>query len=92
MPTSPNTGGGWGDPLNGECWFGGSQFDGTGSTGPCVVNCTNDRGRGVYSFHTGGANAVFADGTVHFLKATIDVRILAGLITRAGGEVLGSGW
>ncbi len=68
----------------------GSTPDGMMKPGPCAINCTNDRE--VYSFHTGGANAVFADGSVHFLKATIDIRILAGLITRAGGEVLGSDW
>ena len=62
--------------------------DGTMRPGPCAINRTNVFE--VYSFHTGGANAVFADGTVHFLKATIDIHILAGLITRAGGEVLGS--
>jgi prepilin-type processing-associated H-X9-DG protein len=33
-----------------------------------------------------GANAVFADGSVHFLKANLDIRILARLVTRAGGE------
>ena len=49
------------------------------------MNCTNDRE--VYSFHPGGANFVFADGSVHFLKAGMDIRILARLITRAGGEV-----
>jgi prepilin-type processing-associated H-X9-DG protein len=42
----------------------------------------------VYSFHTGGANAVFADGSVHFLKAGMSIRVLAGLATRAGGEVV----
>jgi prepilin-type processing-associated H-X9-DG protein len=42
----------------------------------------------VYSFHPGGANFVFADGTVHFLSAGINIRILAALITRAGGEVV----
>jgi prepilin-type N-terminal cleavage/methylation domain-containing protein len=68
----------------------GSTPDGTVRPGPCAINCTNLFE--VYSFHTGGASAVFADGTVHFLKATIDIRILAGLITRAGGEVLGSDW
>ena len=50
------------------------------------MNCTNDRE--VYSFHPGGANVVFADGSVHFLKATIDIRVFAGLVTRAGGEVV----
>jgi prepilin-type N-terminal cleavage/methylation domain-containing protein/prepilin-type processing-associated H-X9-DG protein len=53
---------------------------------PCAMNCTNDRE--VYSFHPGGANAVFADGSVHFLNADINIRILAALVTRAGGEIV----
>jgi prepilin-type N-terminal cleavage/methylation domain-containing protein/prepilin-type processing-associated H-X9-DG protein len=52
----------------------------------CAINCTNYSE--VYSFHRGGANAVFADGSVHFLKADIDIGILAALVTRAGGEVV----
>jgi prepilin-type processing-associated H-X9-DG protein len=54
--------------------------------GSCAINCTNERE--VYSFHPGGANAVFADGSVRFLKAGIAIRILAALVTRAGGEVV----
>jgi prepilin-type processing-associated H-X9-DG protein len=50
------------------------------------MNCTNDRA--VYSFHPGGANAVFADGSVHFLNAGMSIRTLAALVTRAGGEVV----
>ena len=53
------------------------------------MNCTNDRA--VYGFHPGGANAVFADGSVHFLKAAINIRILAALVTRAGGEFVAAG-
>jgi prepilin-type N-terminal cleavage/methylation domain-containing protein/prepilin-type processing-associated H-X9-DG protein len=53
---------------------------------PCAINCTNQSE--VYSFHPGGANAVFADGSVRFLKETITIRILAALVTRAGGEVV----
>ena len=63
----------------------GSTYDGTTKPGPCAINCTNDKE--VYSFHPGGANAVFADGSVHFLKAGIAIRIFARLATRAGGEV-----
>ncbi len=64
----------------------GSNYDGTGAWGPCALNCTNDRE--VYSFHPGGANAVFADGSVHFLPAAMSIRTLAALVTRAGGEVV----
>jgi prepilin-type N-terminal cleavage/methylation domain-containing protein/prepilin-type processing-associated H-X9-DG protein len=68
--------------LNGQ----GSTPDGASPLGRCAINCTNDRE--VYSFHPGGANAVFADGSVHFLKASIDIRVFARLVTRAGGEVV----
>jgi prepilin-type processing-associated H-X9-DG protein len=73
-------------------WVGGTLIFGKGSTpdgatkpGPCAINCTNERE--VYSFHPAGANAVFADGSVHFLRADIDIRIFARLVTRAGEEV-----
>jgi prepilin-type processing-associated H-X9-DG protein len=38
--------------------------------------------------HADGANVLFADGTARFLKNTIIPRILLGLITMNGGEVL----
>ncbi len=47
--------------VGGTSTFGqGSSYDETTKPGPCAINCTNDRE--VYSFHPGGANAVFADG------------------------------
>jgi prepilin-type N-terminal cleavage/methylation domain-containing protein/prepilin-type processing-associated H-X9-DG protein len=52
---------------------------------PCGVNCTNHDE--IYAFHPGGANAVFADGSVRFLPAGIPIGVLAALVTRAGGEV-----
>jgi prepilin-type N-terminal cleavage/methylation domain-containing protein/prepilin-type processing-associated H-X9-DG protein len=64
----------------------GSTDDGTSRPGPCALNCTNDHE--VYSFHPGGANAVFADGSVRFLNAGMSIRTLAALVTRAGGEVV----
>jgi len=64
----------------------GSQPGGASRRGPCALNCTNDHE--VYSFHSGGANAVFADGHVQFLKTATDLRILAALVTRAGMEIV----
>ncbi|HLN33434.1 MAG TPA: DUF1559 domain-containing protein [Gemmataceae bacterium] len=54
--------------------------------GPCAVNCTNNGE--VYSFHQGGANVLFADGSVHLLSANLDLNIMVALITRNGGEVI----
>jgi prepilin-type processing-associated H-X9-DG protein len=62
----------------------GSTHDGATQPGLCAINCTN--AREVYSFHPGGANAVFADGSVHFLKERISIEVFARLVTRAGGE------
>jgi type II secretory pathway pseudopilin PulG len=67
-------------------WGRGATQDGTSSFGPCAINCTNDRE--VYSFHPAGASALFADGSVHFLKQTLSIRVFARLVTRAGGEVV----
>jgi prepilin-type N-terminal cleavage/methylation domain-containing protein/prepilin-type processing-associated H-X9-DG protein len=81
------SGGPW--ASRGLLWGRGATLDGTAFFGTCAVNCTNNRE--VYSFHPGGANAVFADGSVHFLKAAIDIRVFASLATRAGGEVVSAG-
>jgi prepilin-type N-terminal cleavage/methylation domain-containing protein/prepilin-type processing-associated H-X9-DG protein len=66
-------------------WCRGSTPDGGAFFGTCAINCTNNRE--VYSFHTGGANVAFVDGSVRFLKADISIRVFAGLVTRDGGEV-----
>jgi prepilin-type processing-associated H-X9-DG protein len=76
-------GGAW---ASGTLIFGrGSNRDGATQPGPCAVNCTNNRE--VYSFHAGGANSGFADGSVHSLSSAMDIRLFARLATRAGGEV-----
>jgi prepilin-type processing-associated H-X9-DG protein len=64
----------------------GSQRGGTGDWGPCALNCTNDRE--IYSFHADGANAVYADGSVHFLPTGTSIGVMAALVTRAGDEVV----
>jgi len=46
--------------------------------------------KGIKSEHPGGANVLFADGSVHFLKNSIAMPSLAALGSRNGGEVLSS--
>lgn len=43
---------------------------------------------GFGSYHTGGAQFVFADGSVHFLSSSIDKGIFSKLGNRADGEML----
>jgi prepilin-type N-terminal cleavage/methylation domain-containing protein/prepilin-type processing-associated H-X9-DG protein len=64
----------------------GAKADGSSRLGPCAMNCTNDNE--LYSFHPTGVNALFGDGSVHFLRSSMDLSTLAALITKAGGEVL----
>jgi prepilin-type N-terminal cleavage/methylation domain-containing protein/prepilin-type processing-associated H-X9-DG protein len=56
-------------------------------TGPCAMNCNNLNGD-IYSFHTGGANIAFCDGSVRFLSDSTPITTLAAIVTKAGGEVL----
>jgi prepilin-type N-terminal cleavage/methylation domain-containing protein/prepilin-type processing-associated H-X9-DG protein len=57
--------------------------------GPQAVNGSNNQN--VYSFHTGGANALFGDGSVRFLQATTSLDVLVALTTRSGGEIIKEG-
>jgi prepilin-type N-terminal cleavage/methylation domain-containing protein/prepilin-type processing-associated H-X9-DG protein len=41
-----------------------------------------------YSFHGAGANFLFADGHVAYLRRTMDYRVYKALTTRAGGEAV----
>jgi prepilin-type N-terminal cleavage/methylation domain-containing protein/prepilin-type processing-associated H-X9-DG protein len=54
--------------------------------GTCMVNCTSDDE--IFSFHPGGANTLFVDGSVHFIKDVASVQLIAALVTRAGGEII----
>jgi prepilin-type N-terminal cleavage/methylation domain-containing protein/prepilin-type processing-associated H-X9-DG protein len=42
----------------------------------------------LFSFHSGGVNALFGDGSVRFIKDSISVVTLRSLVTMAGGEVV----
>jgi prepilin-type N-terminal cleavage/methylation domain-containing protein/prepilin-type processing-associated H-X9-DG protein len=84
MPAPPNGQAGWADP-NGAFSIDGSERNGQ-VPGPCALNCSNNSE--VYAFHPTGANVVFADGSVHFLQSSLDLCVLAALVTRAGGELI----
>jgi prepilin-type N-terminal cleavage/methylation domain-containing protein/prepilin-type processing-associated H-X9-DG protein len=81
-----NIGGGPWDSFYNAIEIQGSTFDGISRPGQCALNCTN--AGEVYSFHPTGANVLFVDGSVHLLKSNMDIRILARLATRDGGEVV----
>jgi prepilin-type N-terminal cleavage/methylation domain-containing protein/prepilin-type processing-associated H-X9-DG protein len=94
-------GGGWCRPASELNLLQGASADGTTFPGPNAINVTNGEPLGtyphpfyntdgtgqIYGFHSGGVNALFADGSVHFLRQSIPIRTLAALITRNGGEV-----
>jgi prepilin-type processing-associated H-X9-DG protein len=65
-------------------------FDGNDTTGD------NSSGRdwvsGFRSLHVNGANFLFADGSVHYLKRNLDARTYRALSTYNGGEVVGEEW
>ncbi|HEY3787787.1 MAG TPA: DUF1559 domain-containing protein [Urbifossiella sp.] len=78
------TDGSWGDRDN-EYITHGFTADGSTTPGPCHTNCTNDNE--VYSFHSGGANHIFADGSVHFISQTMDIRLFVKFLTRSGNDI-----
>jgi prepilin-type N-terminal cleavage/methylation domain-containing protein/prepilin-type processing-associated H-X9-DG protein len=56
------------------------------------IHCFNNQWyyQGFKSFHPGGCNFGFSDGSVKFLKQTVNVRTYMALSTRAGGEIVSS--
>jgi prepilin-type N-terminal cleavage/methylation domain-containing protein/prepilin-type processing-associated H-X9-DG protein len=79
------TNGAWADPQC-DIRVAGWRIDGGGGegSGPCVMNCTNDNE--IYSFHAGGANCAFADGSVRFISQSAPNWVIAAYTTKAGGE------
>jgi prepilin-type N-terminal cleavage/methylation domain-containing protein/prepilin-type processing-associated H-X9-DG protein len=88
-PFNGLNGGGWGDPLNGEHWLGGSVRNPSfpAAQGPCAINCTNIRGAGFHSLHAGGSQFVMCDGSVQFVGSGVDPFSMASRITRQKAEV-----
>jgi prepilin-type N-terminal cleavage/methylation domain-containing protein/prepilin-type processing-associated H-X9-DG protein len=90
VSTGPDTATGpiWADSDN-RLTVTGTKPDGSSSSsGTCAMNCSNQSGD-IYSFHPGGANISFADGSVRFVAQSISITLLASLVTKAGNEVIG---
>ncbi len=64
----------------------GYNATGTAAGTDCSINCNNSAG--VYTFHSGGANFAFCDGSVRFISASIPVLTLMQLFSRDGREVV----
>jgi prepilin-type N-terminal cleavage/methylation domain-containing protein/prepilin-type processing-associated H-X9-DG protein len=54
--------------------------------GPVKINNSNEWGHCFYSFHPGGANFAFADGSVRYLGESTNLWALGAMSTRSGGE------
>ncbi len=75
------------DPSPEECW---TQVLGPVglADGPRTPNNLRAHVEDYWSFHPGGVNFLFADGSVHLLKDSISPAVFRGLATRRGAEVL----
>ncbi len=81
-----SAGGAWADNFTYSSLAGAQGRQNGIRGGTCMVNCTSNNE--IYSFHPGGANALFVDGSVHFIKDVASVPLIAALVTRAGGEIV----
>lgn len=66
-----------------------SSLSGTNAIpGNMKINNSNEWGHLYYSFHPGGSQFAFADGSVRFISEKVPLWLLASLTTRAGGEAM----
>ncbi len=77
------SGAGWADPDS-EFWVDGFTTDGVTAPGPAAMNVNSSNE--IYSFHPGGALAVFCDGRVTFFADTTDMTVISALISAQLGE------
>src|SRR5205085_434514 len=79
----------WADSDNRITVTGTDSTGTTVGTGPCAVNCNNLSGD-IYAFHPAGANIAFVDGSVRFVAKNMPITTLIALVTKDGGEQVGS--
>ena len=66
-----------------------SEFQGSPGTLQTAGNKAGNN-QSLFSFHPGGTNALFGDGSVRFIKESINVVTLRSLVSLRGGEVVSS--
>jgi len=74
-----------------DCGSSGGNFNITGnvcSGGPCPAVNFFSAHMGARSYHPGGVNVAFADGSVRFAKNSVSPNVWYALGTRAGGEII----
>ncbi len=72
----------WENYFHQHYWCDGRKL----GAGRQMFNCTNNNE--VYSFHTGGCNFLFCDGSVRFMPATMDAEVYISLLTCNGNDVI----
>lgn len=83
---------GWADPNTNDCTgfrFDASQSDPANQSiapGLQLVNGSNNGG--IYAFHPGGANALFADASVRFLAEGASPDVVAAMLTVQAGDTV----
>ena len=58
-----------------------------GSSELCTINCLNDSE--IYSFHSGGTNALMGDGSIRFINASVGATPLAASLSMNYGDIVG---
>ena len=103
VPTSRVNAGSWCRPAS-DILVMSQKADGSGLGGTTPFNATNGHNVGSetyptgaygvqgtgqpFSFHTGGAQFLFGDGSVAFISENVDLTLFVGLVTRGNGEVV----
>ncbi|WP_254513950.1 DUF1559 domain-containing protein [Anatilimnocola floriformis] len=84
LQTSASSSSAWADPDSSYTLHGYTP-DCVTLVDKCAINCCNKDE--IYAFHPGGAHALMGDASVRLLAKGTDIRLVARLITMAGGEV-----
>lgn len=105
VPSQQINGGGWARPASDLDYAPATADGSTYTNGTVAIGATNgfpypsynaapfgtDGTSQPYAFHAGGGvNALLGDGSVRFIASSVSVSTFSALVTRNGGEVLGS--